>query len=45
VLHYLWLVKADWREPVVYGLILIGLLAMRSDFVPKKIRYMRIIRH
>ena len=30
VLHYLWLVKADVREPVVYGLILIALLAYRS---------------
>ena len=30
VLHYLWLVKADVREPVIYGLILIVLLAYRS---------------
>lgn len=29
VLHYLWLVKADIREPLVYGLILAGLLAFR----------------
>ncbi|MCB1735229.1 MAG: sulfoxide reductase heme-binding subunit YedZ [Gammaproteobacteria bacterium] len=30
VLHFLWLVKADWREPVVYGLVLIGLLTLRT---------------
>jgi sulfoxide reductase heme-binding subunit YedZ len=29
VLHYLWLVKADIREPLVYGFILAGLLAFR----------------
>lgn len=30
VLHYLWLVKADVREPVIYGLILVALLAVRA---------------
>jgi sulfoxide reductase heme-binding subunit YedZ len=29
VLHYLWLVKADVREPVIYGLVLIALLVLR----------------
>ena len=29
VLHYLWLVKADLLEPVIYGGILVGLLAAR----------------
>ncbi len=29
VLHYLWLVKADWSEPLIYGLILAGLLLLR----------------
>lgn len=29
VLHYLWLVKADLREPLVYAAILIVLLALR----------------
>ncbi|MGB1111256.1 MAG: sulfite oxidase heme-binding subunit YedZ [Gammaproteobacteria bacterium] len=29
VLHYLWLVKADWSEPVVYGVILAALLGFR----------------
>jgi sulfoxide reductase heme-binding subunit YedZ len=30
VLHYLWLVKADVRDPVIYGLILALLLGYRS---------------
>lgn len=30
VLHFLWLVKADAREPLVYGLILLLLLALRA---------------
>jgi len=30
VLHYLWLVKADVRDPVIYGLILAGLLVYRA---------------
>lgn len=29
VLHYLWLVKADTRTPIIYGLILVGLLSTR----------------
>ena len=29
VLHFLWLVKKDTREPVTFGLILIGLLLIR----------------
>jgi sulfoxide reductase heme-binding subunit YedZ len=29
VLHFLWLVKADVREPVLMGVILIGLLVLR----------------
>lgn len=30
VLHYLWLVKADSRDPVIYALILIALLGLRA---------------
>jgi sulfoxide reductase heme-binding subunit YedZ len=30
VLHYLWLVKADVRDPVIYGLMLAVLLAYRA---------------
>jgi sulfoxide reductase heme-binding subunit YedZ len=29
VLHFLWLVKADTRKPIVFGVILVGLLATR----------------
>jgi len=29
VLHFLWLVKADWLEPLVYGLIAATLLFVR----------------
>ena len=29
ILHYLWLVKADIREPVIYGVILVILLLLR----------------
>ena len=29
VVHYLWLVKADMRRPIIYGAILAGLLAFR----------------
>lgn len=32
VLHFLWLVKADTREPVLYGLVLALLLAWRAWF-------------
>jgi sulfoxide reductase heme-binding subunit YedZ len=30
VLHYLWLVKADSRDPIIYGLVLLGLLGIRA---------------
>ena len=30
VLHFLWLVKADVREPLIYGLLLAVLLALRA---------------
>jgi sulfoxide reductase heme-binding subunit YedZ len=30
VLHYLWLVKADVREPAIYGAVLAVLLAYRA---------------
>ena len=29
VVHFLWLVKADLREPLIYGAILLALLATR----------------
>lgn len=37
VLHFLWLVKADIREPVLMGIILITLLALRLPWI-KNIR-------
>ena len=33
VLHFLWLVKADVREPVLMGIILITLLALRLSWI------------
>lgn len=33
VLHYLWLVKADWSEPAIYGAVLGVLLAVRLPVV------------
>jgi sulfoxide reductase heme-binding subunit YedZ len=30
VLHYLWLVKADSRDPIIYGLVLLGLFGIRA---------------
>ncbi len=32
VLHFIWLVKADWLEPLIYALILTILLAIRLFF-------------
>jgi sulfoxide reductase heme-binding subunit YedZ len=29
VIHFLWLVKSDTREPLLYGFILAGLLGFR----------------
>ncbi|SRR5579885_49863 len=37
ILHYLWLVKADRHLPIIYGLILIGLLATRVPGFFKRI--------
>jgi len=33
VLHFLWLVKADIREPVLMGIILISLLILRLPWL------------
>jgi len=41
VLHYLWLVKADVREPAIYGLVLLALLAARHPFLQKRLRPLR----
>lgn len=33
ILHFLWLVKADIREPATFGIILIGLLILRLPYI------------
>lgn len=40
ILHFVWLVKADWLEPLVYGLILLVLLAFRLPWI-KKLKSLR----
>ena len=39
MLHYLWLVKADWLEPILYGVVLAALLAFRLPPVRQKARH------
>jgi sulfoxide reductase heme-binding subunit YedZ len=38
VLHYLWLVKADILEPVIYGIVLLVLLALRIPGIRLPVR-------
>ena len=38
ILHYLWLVKADVRTPLLLGTVLITLLVLRLPYVKVKIR-------
>ena len=38
VVHYFWLVKADYREPIIYALILLGLLGVRKIHHSKRRR-------
>ena len=33
IIHFIWVVKADWREPMVYGLIVAGLFSLRIPAV------------
>jgi sulfoxide reductase heme-binding subunit YedZ len=37
VLHYVWLVKADIREPLLYGAVVVGLLLMRLPAVRQRV--------
>ncbi|MFN8455626.1 MAG: protein-methionine-sulfoxide reductase heme-binding subunit MsrQ [Anaerolineae bacterium] len=37
VVHYVWLVKSDIREPLVYGAIVAALLLLRLPFIRKPI--------
>lgn len=39
VLHYLWLVKADWLDPMLYGVVLAVLLAFRLPVIRQKARH------
>ena len=45
VLHFLWLVKADIRQPTIYGLLLIILLGYRAwrEIVQKKLKINRAV--
>ena len=36
ILHYLWLVKSDYSEPLVYGAIFLGLMLFRLPVVRRK---------
>lgn len=36
VIHYLWLVKSDVREPLIYAIVLIGLLGLRIYWVVRQ---------
>jgi methionine sulfoxide reductase heme-binding subunit len=42
VLHFFMMVKADWREPAVYAVVLAALLAAR---LPRRARAIRTARH
>jgi sulfoxide reductase heme-binding subunit YedZ len=37
VLHFIWLVKSDYREPLIYGAIVIGLLALRAPAIRRAV--------
>jgi sulfoxide reductase heme-binding subunit YedZ len=41
VVHFLWLVKSDWREPALYAVILFVLLAMRMPRRRQRVRAAR----
>lgn len=41
VLHFLWSVKADWREPALYGAILAALLVARLPSVTPRLEGLR----
>jgi len=38
LLHFLWLVKADYREPLVYCAIFVGLMAVRVSWIQARAR-------
>lgn len=38
ILHYVWLVKADWAEPAIYGVVLVIMLGLRLPPVVERLR-------
>jgi sulfoxide reductase heme-binding subunit YedZ len=44
VLHFIWLVKSDYREPLIYGAIVVGLLALRAPAIRRAITNLRFRR-
>jgi sulfoxide reductase heme-binding subunit YedZ len=41
IIHYVWLVKSDIREPLIYGAIVLLLLAARIPYIRKKLSRIR----
>jgi sulfoxide reductase heme-binding subunit YedZ len=41
IIHFVWLVKSDIREPLIYGAILLLLLALRLPFVRRRLSQWR----
>ncbi|WP_299735314.1 hypothetical protein [uncultured Endozoicomonas sp.] len=38
IIHFLWLVKSDYTEPLMYGTVLVLLLALRLKSIRKLIK-------
>jgi DMSO/TMAO reductase YedYZ heme-binding membrane subunit len=41
IVHYVWLVKADIREPLLYGAVVVVLLVMRVPFIRQAVSRLR----
>jgi sulfoxide reductase heme-binding subunit YedZ len=41
IIHYVWLVKSDIREPLIYGGVVLLLLAARIPYIRKKLSRVR----
>ena len=44
IVHYVWLVKSDIREPLIYGAVLLIVLAIRLPFVRKSLSKLNLVR-
>lgn len=42
VVHYAWLVKSDYRQPLAFGALVLALLALRLPFVRRKLSGIRL---